>query len=146
MAAPGAFVPDGLQYIDRDYTFNFIPAFLKGQTLIRTAGNDKSILEDQPCLSFRANVPVTVYVLYGDKLRILPDWLRQFTDTRWKVTRKDTNAATLKGFFTLFSKEFPAGVISLNGNLSKQMAEDAEFKRLKGSTFCMYSIVVVAKH
>jgi len=138
----GQFVPGGSQYIDRDYTFNYIPEFLQGQTLIKTAGDDKHIPEDQPCLSFRVNRPVTVYVVYGDKLRMLPAWLREFTDTRWRVTRKDTNPANLKGSFTLFAKDFPAGRITLNGNLSKPMAEDAEFKRMKGGTFCMYSVVV----
>jgi hypothetical protein len=145
VAEAGRFVPGGLQYIDRDYTFNFIPESLKGKTVIKTAGNDKFISEDQPCLTFRVNVPVTVYVVYGDKLRFLPSWLREFTDTRWKVTRQDTNATTLKGFFTMFAKDFPAGAITLNGNLSKQMAEDPEFKRMKGGTFCMYSVVVAPK-
>jgi hypothetical protein len=141
----GGFVPGGLQFVDRDYQFNYVPQPLKGLTTIKTAGNDKLIPEDQPCLSFRVNVPVTVYVLYGDKLRFLPSWLAGFSNTRWKATRQDTNPATLKGLFTLFAKDFPPGVVILNGNLSKQMAQDEEFQRMKGSTFCMYSVVVAPK-
>jgi hypothetical protein len=141
----GDFLPGTGQYIDRDYKFDYIPQILKGATKIETAGNDKMILEDQVCLSFRVNVPVTVYVVYGDKLRLLPEWLRHWTDTRYKVTRKDSNPTTLKGIFTLFAKDFPAGVVTLNGNLSKQMADDEEFKRMKGGTFCMYSVVVAPK-
>lgn len=141
----GGFVPGALQFVDRDYQFNYVPQPLKGLTTVKTAGNDKFIPEDQPCLSFRVNVPVTVYVAYGDKLRFLPAWLSEFSNTRWKVTRLDTNPATLKGIFTLFAKDFPAGVVTLNGNLSKQMAGDGEFQRMKGSTFCMYSVVVAPK-
>ena len=141
----GGFVPGALQFVDRDYQFNYVPQPLKGLTTIKTAGNDKSISENQPCLSFRVNVPVTVYVLYGDKLRILPAWLAEFSNTRWKATRQDTNPATLKGIFTLFAKDFPPGVVTLNGNLSKQMAQDEEFQRMKGATFCMYSVVVAPK-
>ena len=145
VAEADGFVPGGLQYIDRDYTFDYIPQVLKGAAKIKTAGDDKVIAEDKVCLSFRVNVPVTVYVVYGDKLRVLPSWLQEWTDTRYKVTRKDTNPTTLKGLFTLLAKDFPAGVVTLKGNLSRQMAEDEEFKRMKGSTFCMYSVVVVPK-
>jgi hypothetical protein len=141
----GGFAPDGKQYIDRDYTFNYIPEFLKGATLIQTAGDDKFFVEDKLTLSFRVSAPVTVYIVYGDKLRVLPAWLRNWTDTRWKVTRKDTNATTLKGYFTLFAKDFPAGEIRLLGNLSNKMANDPAFKKLKGSTYCMYSVVVAPK-
>lgn len=145
VAEEKGFAPGALQYIDRDYTFDYVPQILKGATKIKTAGNDKLIPEDQVCLSFQVNVPVTVYVVYGDKLRILPDWLAKWTDTRYKVTRKDTEPKTLKGIFSLFSKDFPAGQVTLHGNLSKRMAEDEEFRRMKGGTFCMYSVVVVPK-
>ena len=141
----GDFLPNTGQYIDRDYTFDYLPKVLKVATKIKTAGNDKMILEDQVCLSFRVNIPVTVYVVYGDKLRVLPNWLQQWTNTRYKVTRKDANPTTLKGIFTLLAKDFPSGVVTLNGNLSKQMAEDEEFKNMKGSTFCMYSVIVAPK-
>ncbi|MDD4869374.1 MAG: hypothetical protein PHR77_02345 [Kiritimatiellae bacterium] len=133
------------QYIDRDYIFDYIPAFLQGATHILTAGNDKFIDEEKPCLSFEVNIPVSVYIVYGDKLRVIPSWLKEFEDTRWKVTRKDSNATTLKGIFTLFRKDFSAGKITLNGNLSKAMANDPEFKKMKGGTFCMYTVVVVPK-
>ncbi len=133
------------QYIDRDYIFDYIPGFLQGATHILTAGNDKFIEEDKPCLSFEVNVPVTVYIVYGDKLRVLPCWLKEYENTRWKITRKDSNTTTLKGIFSLFSKDFPAGKITLNGNLSKAMADDPEFKKMKGGTFCMYTVAVMPK-
>ena len=141
----GGFTRGTKQYIDRDYLFDYLPEFLKGQTKILTAGNDKHIDENSPCFSFHVNLPVTVYVVYADKMRVLPNWLKQYEDTRWKVTRKDSNASTLKGIFTLFAREFPAGQITLNGNLSKAMGEDPVFRRMNGGTYCMYSVVVAPK-
>ena len=143
--AENGFSPGGKQYIDRNYTFNYIPEVFKGATLIQTAGDDKFFVEDQMTLSFRVNVPVTVYIIYGDKLRVLPSWLRGYTNTRWKVTRQDTNPTTLKGLFTLLARDFPAGEIRLLGNLSNETANDPEFKKMKGSGFCMYSVVVIPK-
>lgn len=141
--ASGHFATGATQFIDRAYTFDYAPAFLQGATHIQTAGDDKFIDEAQPCLSFETSVPVTVYVVYGDKLRLLPAWLKDFENTRWKATRKDSNPTTLKGLFTLFSKDFPPGKVTLYGNLAPAMAADADFKKMKGSTFCMYSVVVV---
>lgn len=141
----GNFKTGARQYIDRGYLFDAIPEFLQAQTHIQTAGNDKHIDEDEPCFSFEVDVPVTVYVVYADKLRILPSWLREYEDTRWKVTRKDSSTTTLKGLFTLFAREFPAGTITLNGNLSKGMARDPEFVKMKGTNFCMYTVVVVPR-
>lgn len=140
----GGFKQGALQYIDRDYVFDYIPDVAKGQTHIRTAGNDKMIDENDLCLSFRVDVPVTVFVVYADKLWALPRWLREFRDTRQKVTRTDSNTSTLKGISTLFSKGFPPGVISLNGNLSEGMADDPQFNEsgLMGANYCMYSVVV----
>ncbi len=142
---PCGFIQGGKQYIDRDYLLEYVPEALKGRTLVQTAGNDKLIDENETCLSFEVNVPVTVYVVYSDKLRVLPGWLKEFQDTRWKMTRKDTNPSTLKGIFTLLAKDFPAGKVTLYGNLSKAMAADPEFVKLKGSTFCMYSVVVAPR-
>jgi hypothetical protein len=142
----GQFAKGAKQYIDRDYQFEFVPGFLAGQTTILTAGNDKHIDQAQKCLSFEVNRPVTVYIVYGDKLRVLPAWLRSWDNTRWKVTRTDSSAVTLKGLFSLFAKDFPAGRIVLNGNLSPEMAADPEFRKNRGGTFCMYSVVVAPRN
>ena len=138
---PGGFVPGAQQYVDRDYTFDYIPEIALGHTYIRTAGNDKMIDENDLCLSFRVNTPVTVFVVYADKLRALPCWLQDFRDTREKVTRTDSNTSTLKGIFTLFAKDFDPGIIALNGNLSRTMAGDSAF-RSSGMGYCMYTVVV----
>ena len=37
---PHGAAPGSLQYIDRDYTFDYVPEMVLGQTHILTAGND----------------------------------------------------------------------------------------------------------
>ena len=42
------FVAGARQYVDREYTFDYVPDVALGHTHIRTAGNDKMIPEDGP--------------------------------------------------------------------------------------------------
>ena len=141
----GSFAPNALQYVDREYVFDYVPESLEGKPHIRTAGDDKMIDENDPCLSFRVNMPVTVYIVYADKLRVLPRWLEDFADTREKVTRDDSDTTTLKGIFTLFARDFNLGQIVLNGNLSEEMRSDPLFMARGGGTYCMYSVVVAER-
>ncbi|MBN1314107.1 MAG: hypothetical protein JXA42_01520 [Anaerolineales bacterium] len=139
--------PGSLQYIDRDYTFDYIPGEVLNVTHIRTAGDDKMIDENDLCFSFRVNVPVTVYVLYADRLHLLPGWLQQYRDTRLKVTRTDSDTSTIKGIFSLFARDFDPGLVEINGNLSRAMAADPVFSSNVplGGTYCMYSVAVQAR-
>jgi hypothetical protein len=100
--------------------------------------------ENDLCLSFVVATPVTVFIVYADKLHVLPSWLTGFRDTREKVTRTDANPSTLKGIFVLFAKEFESGPIHLYGNLSPAMADDPAFRAAgpMGTNYCMYSVVV----
>lgn len=142
------FVPGARQYVDRDYIFDTIPEIARGATHIRTAGNDKMIPETAPCLSFVVTEPVTVMIVYADKLRgplgSTPCWLADFGDTREKVTRTDSNPSTLKGIFTLFTRDFEPGRVELWGNLAAAMAADPAFVASGplGTNYCMYSVVV----
>ena len=140
--APGGLVPGARQYIDRDYIFDFIPGSPEGAICIRTAGDDKMILEDALSLRLHVSRPVTLYVVYADKLRVLPKWLSGYENTRAKVTRADSNTTTLKGIFTLFRRDFPAGSIALYGNLAPAMAADPALRAATGRDYCMYSVVV----
>lgn len=135
------------QYIDRDYLFDYIPDFLRKKTYITTAGNDKMINENELCFSFETNVPVTVYIVYADKLKFLPKWLKEYNNTREKITRQDSNTSSLKGIFSLFSKDFEAGKIYLRGNLAEKMIEDQKFKNSGplGTNYCMYSVILVKR-
>ena len=135
------------QYIDRDYLFDYIPGFLRKETYIKTAGNDKMINENELCFSFETNVPITVYIVYADKLKILPKWLEGYNNTRDKITRQDSNTSNLKGIFSLFSKDFEAGKINLGGNLAEKMLDDQKFKDSGplGTNYCMYSVILVKR-
>jgi len=135
------------QYIDRDYLFDYIPDFLRKKTYIKTAGNDKMINENKLCFSFETNVPITVYIVYADKLKILPKWLEGYNNTRDKITRQDSNTSNLKGIFSLFSKDFEAGKINLGGNLAEKMLDDQKFKDSGplGTNYCMYSVILVKR-
>ena len=150
--APGGAVPGGRQYIDRaihgaDYCFDHVPSLVRGQTHILTAGNDKMIDEAEPCLWLELARPATVYVVYADKLRLLPRWLEGYCDTREKITRTDSNPSTLKGIFTLFAQACDAGVVTLYGNLSTAMRDDPAFcaSGPLGTNYCMYSVIVAER-
>ena len=145
--APGGAVTGGRQYIDRDYRFDYVPALVRGQTHILTAGNDKMIDEHAPCLRIELGAAATVYVVYADKLRVLPRWLEGYCDTREKITRTDSNPSTLKGIFTLFAQACDAGVVTLYGNLSTAMRDDPAFcaSGPLGTNYCMYSVIVAER-
>ncbi len=132
---------DSLQYIDRDYRFDRVPEELKGGTLIMTAGNDKMFEESERCFSFNVNKRVLVSILYADKYSVKPDWLNNFTNTQKKVYRQDSSTETMKGIFSVYSKEFQSGLISINGCLGKGIKTD-HFVRTCGSGYCMFSVLI----
>ena len=74
----GKLLPNELQYMDRDYIFNYIPEELKGFVHIRTCGNDKLIPENEPCFTMKAEHDVDIYILYPDKQPVIPKWLESF--------------------------------------------------------------------
>ena len=136
-----SFYDDSLQYIDRNYRFDKIPDDLKGVTLIITAGNDKMFEENEICFSFNVNKAVIVHILYADKYPILPNWLLDYKKTEKKVYRHDSSNDTMKGIFTVYSKEFLAGEIQINGCLGKGIKTE-KFIKSGGSGYCMFSVVI----
>jgi hypothetical protein len=134
-------LPGSQQYIDRDYEFDNVPVSLKGQTLIKTAGNDKMYEEDEECLRFEVNREVVVYILHGDKFTVKPKWLQHFKNTGEKVTRTDSSEVTMKGIFSVFARNFPAGTIKLGGCLPPGFLTPA-FRASGGENYCMFSVVV----
>jgi len=139
-----SFYDDALQYIDRNYQFDKISDGLKGKTLIMTAGNDKMFEENEICFSFDVNKSVIVHILYADKYAVLPNWLLDYKKTENKVYRHDSSNETLKGVFTDYSKEFPAGEIQIYGCLGKGV-KTKKFVETKGSGYCMFSVVIEEK-
>ena len=130
------------QYMDRQYLFDYVPEELQGCMHIMTCGNDKMTPEDQPCLLLEADQPVIVYIVYADKHPVLPKWLEGYERTRLNVTRLDTMASNLKGYFTLYKKYFPAGTIQLYGNSTNDMLNQDWYVNTNGGGYCMYSVAV----
>lgn len=130
------------QYEDRLYQFDYIPDELNGQLHIKTHGNDKLIPEDQACLTFECAEPVEVFVLYPDKQPCLPRWLQSWERRRLNVTRQDSQPDNLKGFFSIFSKIYPAGQVALGGNSPAGMLQQDWYVESMGANYCMYSVCV----
>ena len=138
----GKFLPNELQYMDRDYTFNYIPEELQGCAHIMTCGNDKQIPENEPCFTLQTEREVDVYVLYPDKQPVIPHWLDSFERTRLNVTRMDSRSDNLKGYFTLYKKHFPAGTIVFYGNSPLSMLAKDWYVKTGGINYCMYTVAV----
>jgi len=135
-------VPGEYQYEDRHYQFNYIPDALKGCSHIKTHGNDKLINENDVCLTFEVNHPVNVFVLYADKFPVLPKWLGEYERTRYNITREDSTPGTLRGYFSLYKKQFVKGKITLFGCSQKAMLDEEWFVNSGGMNYYMYTIAV----
>ena len=138
-------IPGEHQYMDRDYLFNYVPEEVDGCLHIKTCGNDKFVSEDDICVSFDCNCDVDVYILYADKFPVTPQWLNEFERVRLNITRKDSDPANLKGYFSLYRKSFPKGHVSLKGCSSKIMLARKGFVESLGYTYCMYTILIKKK-
>lgn len=134
-----------LQYVKRNYQFNYIPAMLEGAEHIMTYADDKMMCEDEECFSFEVDQPVTVYILYPDIQPVLPEWMTGYERTRMNVTRMDSMADNLKGYFGVYKKDFPKGTVTMYGNSPKGMLEDEWYVSSFGSGYCMYSVCVIPK-
>ncbi|MEO8325151.1 MAG: Ig-like domain-containing protein, partial [Nitrospirota bacterium] len=115
----------GTVYIDRAYTFTTVPTLVQGARYIQTANNDKGATT-AAFLSFTVNQPVSVYVAHGDRISPKPSWLSSFTDTGIDLITSDTP-------LRLFVRSFPAGTITLGGNVPSGT---------NGNLFSMYSVIV----
>ena len=117
-------------YIDRDFPFiSLVPQLLNG-VQIATANEDKFSSEARPFLSFSVDRPVVVYVARDSRYRKLPVWLQSFQQERVQISYAVPGGQVSK---TLYSKRYPAGTITLNGNLSNGENEN----------FSMYTVFVV---
>lgn len=136
------FAPNELQYMDRDYRFNYIPEELIGCNHIMTCGNDKMLPEEEHCFTLATDRDVDVYILYPDKQPVIPKWLSEYERMRMNVTRQDSRADNLKGYFTLFKKRFPKGEITFYGNSPREMLEKDWYVQSGGTNYCMYTVAV----
>ena len=97
-----------LWYVDRTYTFTNVGSY-EGLKYIRTANVDKT--NTSPTfLSFDVDRDVTVYVAYDDREPNPPGWLDSWTLTPDIIETDDL------GNRVVYSRYFPAGTITLDGN------------------------------
>jgi N-acetylneuraminic acid mutarotase len=111
--AIGELVTGTNYYTDRDYTITSVPTFLTNTTFIKTANNDKT-LNSSVLLTFNLNRAATIYVGYDSRATRLPAWLSTWKKTTEKLTVTDSKLPGL----TLYTKYFPAGTVSLGGNMA----------------------------
>lgn len=106
--AGGRLLAGERSYTDRAFVFKDVPDLLKGAFTIRTANNDDGSRGDR-LLAFDLALDATVMVAHDVRLKERPAWLLAFADTDLTVSTDDTT-------FRLWSKDFPAGKVTLGGN------------------------------
>ncbi|MCX9029970.1 MAG: right-handed parallel beta-helix repeat-containing protein [Candidatus Methanoperedens sp.] len=102
-----------LLYRDRNYLFKTVPSSYAGLNYIRSANADSTYTSSN-FLQFDINNAATVYVAYDDRIPVAnrPIWLKSnFVDTGQNLVR-DSSSVT----YSIFSRSYPAGHISLGGN------------------------------
>lgn len=99
-------------YTDRTYQATTVPALLNKASLIRTANDDKRSTSST-VFSFKLSQSATVYVAYDPRATTLPAWLSGWQKMTDRIGVNDSKIS----YMTLYSKSFPAGTVSLGGNL-----------------------------
>jgi len=112
------------QYVDRPYIIQKFPAFLLGAKLIRTANDDKSSTGED-FLTFHVNRDVSVFVAHWSTIKVIPKWLRESFESTDLILNSGQED------YYLYQKDFPAGRISLGGNIESEEEDHA-----------MYSVIV----
>jgi len=101
-------------YVDRTFTYTAVPAGYQGKTYIKTSNDDKDGVPNNS-ISFTVNRAVTVYVAHDDRIVTKPSWMSTFTNTG-----DDLVSSSESVHMSLYSKTFPAGVITLGANEGNQ--------------------------
>ncbi len=102
-------------YTDRPYTFTQMPLLVSGLPAIQPADLDYEATRAKH-LHFDLERPATVYVAYQSTATSLPEWLRRFKPEPRHI-EIDTPGGRM--FFPLYSRNFPAGTVTLGGNQAK---------------------------
>ena len=106
----GALKTEQRPYTDRGFRFTKVPAALDGAEIIRTANEDDRTTGDA-FLTFDLALESTIHVAYDSRISARPEWMKAFTDS-------DLTVATSNVPFHLWSKDFPAGKVTLGGSLA----------------------------
>jgi hypothetical protein len=106
-----------LVYIDRSYTFTSIPSKYRGKEFIRTANDDK-YQKSTSFLRFNLTQAADVYVVYDNRVSILPSWLNSWTLTGDRIYTTDGGADPRR----IYKKNYPVGPVVLGGNAAGSMS------------------------
>lgn len=104
-------------YTDRTYYVTDVPPFLNLAPFIKTPNDDKSN-SSSLLMEFTLTQDAIVYVAYDPRASALPAWLKDWQKISSTLGITD---ATLT-YFNLYSKAFPAGKVTLGGNLASPAA------------------------
>lgn len=104
-------------YTDRTYQATSIPSYLTGTPFIKTPNADKANTSTS-VLSFKLTKDATVYVAYDPRATALPGWLSNWQKLSGEIGIDDPGISHLD----LYSKSFPAGTVTLGGNLASPAA------------------------
>ena len=97
--------PGNLEYIDRTYRLTSVPTSYVGKEMIRLPNNDKTATASN-YVSFNSTIAQSVCVAW-DLRNTLPTWLSGWTNTGNTLVGNTT--------FTVFSKAFSAGTVTIPG-------------------------------
>ncbi|WP_347160003.1 T9SS type A sorting domain-containing protein, partial [Pontibacter chitinilyticus] len=104
-------------YTDRTYQVTSVPGVLQGAWLIQPPNADKWSTSTA-VLSFTLSQPAIVYVAYDPRATALPGWLSGWTKLADRVGVDDSKISSM----VLYSKSFPAGKVTLGGNMASPAA------------------------
>ncbi|HPD40110.1 MAG TPA: Hsp70 family protein [Anaerolineae bacterium] len=99
-------------YTDQPYPIMRLPLTLSGLPAIQTADLDYGVRRDS-FLHFYLERPAKVYVAYLGLARGIPDWLQTFTPEPMSL-EIDHPGGRMP--FVVYSRDFPAGKVTLGGN------------------------------
>lgn len=115
-----------MTYLFVGTTFEQVPAFLQGSTVIRTRRGDRKEKSNDSFLNFIVNQPLTVFVGHDQELTSKPSWLNAFNPDGESLTLGE--GSTLD----LYKKGFAQGTVTLGANHGK-------------SGTIMYTVIIVGQ-
>lgn len=105
-----------LIYTDRTYLATSVPAYLSNASFIKTPNNDKYT---KSSMSFKLSQNAIVYIGYDPRATALPTWLQSWQKLPEIINITDPDITHLD----IFSKAFPAGTVTLGGNVASPAAD-----------------------
>ncbi|MBN1259154.1 MAG: Hsp70 family protein [Anaerolineae bacterium] len=116
-------------YTDRPYKIMRLPLALSGLPSIQTADLDYASRR-RAHLRFELDRPATVYIAYLASAKRLPNWLHTFHPEPLHVEIDHPGGRMM---FPVYSREFPAGQVTLGGN---------QAEGVQGAAFMNYLVAV----